>query len=409
MSRVRTKTVTSGFISASAGSSNSNGEWTSHSTSGLAVTSTVSMVDELTPDYWKRRARGEILPCNPLLQTSEPTLAYVSPGGSCVVSHIYGYPSFARGNNAWSSRAGCYNQLPTLPALPDLAEDSEGNTVALAALANARQEAFDLLTFAAEFRETVGMFSGALQTLMKRISRLSSIKGAALSISELWLEYRYGWSPLVADIRKVQELITRLNNTSWLVNGHSTDVETLSSTVTDRGTSGSFSFENGDIGFSIMALGVNQKTITTRRFRASALVELKPRELIAFDPLATSWEIVPFSFVIDWFVNVQANLWAFSPFQQGTCRSLALVQEILTTTELSTYTPRPVGSVVDWIQLVEFQSDSLIFEHRSLRRVPYKPSLELTFQNPLTNVKRAFDALALARHDILRLLRRFNH
>jgi hypothetical protein len=39
---------------------------------------------------------------------------------------------------------------------------------------------------------------------------------------------------------------------------------------------------------------------------------------MSIDPIVTAWEVVPFSFIADWFFNIGDNFAAYSPFASGT-------------------------------------------------------------------------------------------
>jgi hypothetical protein len=47
------------------------------------------------------------------------------------------------------------------------------------------------------------------------------------------------------------------------------------------------------------------------------MIEALANDLAFIDPLTTLWEIVPYSFIVDWFVNIGDLVKAYSPFVSG--------------------------------------------------------------------------------------------
>lgn len=129
-------------------------------------------------------------------------------------------------------------------------------------------------------------------------------KKTNISLSNLWLEWHFGWSPLISDCQAAAKVLTDpIPNVK--ISG---SAETFGRTYrreTMAGTPGWF----------------RTHTIVTRfRHRQGAYVGItNPNlglagQLGLLNPAALAWEIVPFSFVADWFVNVGDWLQGFTDF-----------------------------------------------------------------------------------------------
>lgn len=124
------------------------------------------------------------------------------------------------------------------------------------------------------------------------------------SFANNWLEYHFGWEPLVKDIGAALHTLTDpFGHKTVKASGHSDKTYTL--------TGG----------------GVVPYDNTWRKdFRISTSVRLQARvsvvnpnafllsQLGFVNPLSTAWELVPFSFVLDWFGNVGQVLASMTDF-----------------------------------------------------------------------------------------------
>jgi len=116
----------------------------------------------------------------------------------------------------------------------------------------------------------------------------SSIR-ALRKIGSSWMTYRYGIMPLVYSFQGVRKVFKR----GWL--------------NTDRGTQ---VINPAPLNFSLPSGGYIRHDVTgkvivrstaTSKFSEAQVVHLQH---IGVNPLVTAWEEIPYSFVIDWFVNV---------------------------------------------------------------------------------------------------------
>ena len=136
---------------------------------------------------------------------------------------------------------------------------------------------------------------GDLSSLVPKRSRKYSFKGSSKDLSALWLEYHFGWEPLIKDIHTGVEILESPFPYGRKVVGHSklerSKVAYKAGEVIDS--------SNSRVSVSCRLQGLytteNPLLATANQF---GLV----------NPVSIAWEVVPFSFVVDWFTNVGSFL-----------------------------------------------------------------------------------------------------
>lgn len=114
-----------------------------------------------------------------------------------------------------------------------------------------------------------------------------------------WLEYHFGWEPLVKDIGAA--------------------IETLQNPIPPKRIKGRGSFKSKTY-IDTGSFGSKGYRVIDAKCRMQADVRVTNPNLhlasqLGFvNPLAVAWELVPFSFVVDWFVNVGQCLASFTDF-----------------------------------------------------------------------------------------------
>lgn len=135
------------------------------------------------------------------------------------------------------------------------------------------------------------------------------------AISDLWLERSYQWLPLVSDLESAAEQLARI--------GQLEDSKTVSGTGSDDNV-----FETGILTNSKGPLGIRYRRQTLEssicRFygKVAAFNDVDPESFATFltrrlglnlaQALPTAWELIPFSFVADYFSNLGAMISAYS-------------------------------------------------------------------------------------------------
>lgn len=115
------------------------------------------------------------------------------------------------------------------------------------------------------------------------------------AISNRWFEYWYGWKPLINDIYSTQELY----------------LEALKGPIEDLVAYGHGSFDNStefDYGGSRQSFRWNGKARTMLQAKIENPTWFYLNQLGVINPASVAWELVPFSFLVDWFVPIGAVL-----------------------------------------------------------------------------------------------------
>jgi hypothetical protein len=230
-----------------------------------------------TPDFYKRRNKGELLPMTSWQQYNQTGSVYHGYRWSQDQNYKYeywdfpSYPAF-QPQDVWLSE--------DLRGLID--EPDYGALVANAA-ANIYSQGFDGLTFIVELHKTFQLFRGFLKRNLDNL-----ISGQAYNN---WLEARYGWRILVLEMLELQENLASFDRSRERYK-QSVGYSDESSSVTNH----AFGASSGTYNFT------TTETIAYSA-RGSVIMDIKPPQF-SFNPITTAWEIIPYSFVIDWFVGV---------------------------------------------------------------------------------------------------------
>lgn len=139
----------------------------------------------------------------------------------------------------------------------------------------------------------------------------SGYSGSKL-LAKSWLEYRYGWLPLIAD---VQAGLGAFNSLS--VKNPGILSVTASRRVSSSSNSKTVYATNPD--FSPRTRYYYTKTTTVCkigiRYKLDSQLVSAISGLGLTSPVSLAWELVPFSFVVDWFLPIGPALQAFSAFE----------------------------------------------------------------------------------------------
>lgn len=135
------------------------------------------------------------------------------------------------------------------------------------------------------------------------VTRLKGHRGRRWSrrrdASSLWLEYHFGWKPLIQDIHDGVEILQSPFPYSRPVQGTGSAFGTETRRVGDPETyAGSFRF--------VVRMGARVSVTNANLHRAS--------QLGLTNPAAIAWELIPFSFLVDWFIPVGNFLNSWSDF-----------------------------------------------------------------------------------------------
>lgn len=342
--------------------------------------------DVPTPGFRALLKCGNFLPLNPVtIRTT--TTEYMA--------HLFDH------RRIWASGPCSGNVASTTPGLVSLddgfpfsfevprPDDNVIRAVVNSAVADSRNHAWDVLTDAAELRETIHLFrstAAALNTsagkAVDKALKLAFRGPIAVSkaFASAWLQYRYGWMPLAYSLQDAVKALSASQQKFAIGRG------TLSESDVFVLTSDASNCE--------VAAFTTETLTYERSYRGWASSQINWQNRYGFDPIKTAWELVPFSFVMDWFIQVGTWIEAFSPFAAGTLlgsmasiktNSVYEVRRDIDARYCAVSNTNGTGSLheVVYRQSVE-----------DYVRFPYPPSLPSW--NPRVNLPRMTDAISLA-------------
>jgi len=128
---------------------------------------------------------------------------------------------------------------------------------------------------------------------------LRGSKSASRTLADLWLEYSYGWKPLAQDLYEEQQIVHKVLQTPVPIQaiGHGSSESSVD-----------FNWEN-----RYQHTGASKsthRTVLNAHVTNPYLAGLSEAGLI--NPVSIAWELVPWSFVIDWFVPIGVTLQAIT-------------------------------------------------------------------------------------------------
>lgn len=369
----------------------------------------------LTPHYFKRRARGEILPVNPL---KEVKTQLISQDGSMTAVHIGGGGPYQMAGNIplFCTLGGKVPAWSTVPE-PPMYNSSVANSLAVTAVSNARQELFDSLTFLAELEKTIEMLTGCVDRYTRRLlivdkhARVAwktwkrgslapkSTANFADFFSSCWMEWRYGITPLMFDIDALYKQLLELDALTHRVRGSAEPEPTVIGQTTSA-VSG-YGFTAGGTSASGGWLSEVEVTRFQRiRPKAKALIELTSSFRCAVDPLVTGFEVIPYSWMLEWFVNIGELIRSFSPFQQGRVASCSV--SFLLDGVVRYQSVKPSDGM--FVKLKSFSPSLLELRKTNHVRMAVNPQMELDFRIELS-WRRILDLIALLFSRIAKIFR----
>jgi hypothetical protein len=144
--------------------------------------------------------------------------------------------------------------------------------------------------------------SGGVKGLVSRSKRVNWLHELAQLYGDLendWLAFRYGLRTTLYDLEDLEKsvnAIAELSNRHSNRSGNSYDYN--QSTITSGSYSSAYFTETYNDKISVSMRGSVTADIAVSNFR--------------FNPVATAWELLPFSFILDWLVNVGQFIEAMS-------------------------------------------------------------------------------------------------
>lgn len=270
------------------------------------------MEDYVTPHFRKRIANGEIIN-NPMAKTA---VVESLSGGSFSIKLITYSTSTPVYYTGWESVGTWYGSLYgkanqyKAPVSIDVTDLRDRAVVE----AHSKNKANDtqLIATIGELKETVNSIRDITWRAVKicKAVRRANLKALAKEITpkELanrWMEARYALRPLVYDVSQTLDAFCNDAKTKRITaRGFRTEWANASDEVLIHGSSD----------FDIYAARSVVQSVEARAGVLSYVDTLTKANIWGVDQVASSaWELVPLSFVVDWFVNVGKTIAAWEP------------------------------------------------------------------------------------------------
>lgn len=291
-----------------------------------------SFSDSDDQQFRMARKRGGFLvrPCEHLkvvrgnfVESQETGLDYVQSGGTVIRgTYILGTDVSAL-DLFWPTGWGFWENNPSAPSVANFYSDHPDplgsvfrrNQVLGAAYAKAGQAEMQSLVTLAEFEKTLGSVQ-RLTTLLPRLIKwyrthrhTIRVRGEVLrltgDLARQWLEYRYGFMQLYYDYNSLCKAVQRKNGLYRICHSRWDGSQHEFATLFDHASWAPWSDWTG-----------SKESTRSTTIRAGVIVKCDPasdfcRTWGLSSPLGTCWELVPFSFIVDWFIGVSDALAAF--------------------------------------------------------------------------------------------------
>lgn len=384
------------------------GQWYTHhlkngveyNLTGPLILSCDSLVDiyygwKIT-DFHKRKNRGELLPVTPYAKVTQ-TLEM--SGKADLTSwtnngHVWSnYREQIAGpaGAPWCPFGRTYTTYPFDTGIEDMAESYKEefgiNSDYLVQLAASKiySRGWDALTFLAELGKTIQLLTSTAHSIANFWKEFATVEAKWLKTGpeqwlidttfSKWLEARYGWRLLAYDMQDIANTLIGWDEEARTRQKDRTGVEFTKtedfSTVLNQ-PAAIFTYTD------IRKVRINVRGAVIADF-------LPPR--IQLNPFVTGWEVIPYSFVVDWFINVGKALDALS-FLVLTDRYTASVSTAFWGHREGLLSVTPLGdSVWDAYQVVDHS-------YEYLRRKPTYVSSLPQYVNRV-DIPKGFDLTAL--------------
>lgn len=372
------------------------GEYTTCKVGSLQTTT-----DVVVPNFELRRSRGEVF-FNPYQSTRQDSFvdqdgngpAYQTVANSCSspVKHQTGHY-----DGPWlASLVAPGVTVPVVKCVSESEIASLQKEISTKVLANRGKSSNNLFESLAEYKQTLSMLNGPIKSLYRLFGKMEGTV-RVMRPDEAWLVFRYGIKPAVNDIQGIisgMKQATGKKRESTRAKGEILGHNSVSSTY---------------MNFAGLTINTTVQNIITDSVHVSA-VSLDEyvatlASNIGFTPkglITVPWELLSYSFVYDWFVNVGDFLSAFAPapgYQQlGSC--LVTQREIE-----NVYTVSNLAYNAGYITLTRGWDGELRSRLITKTRTPLKPA-GLVVRNDfklVASATRQGDAIALLSQRLLKL------
>jgi hypothetical protein len=321
-----------------------------------------------TGSYHRRLRSKELISATPWDQyessgsISDATWDYVYDRSG---THFHSYCTNAHGIGVGSA----WKLTPEIVSSYAPATYDEYVMQAAAAIYN---QGWDALTFVAELGDVQRMFS----SLAKAFMNLRLVPKNWRELSSAWLSYRYGWRPLISDIKSIRDAINHIGEEK--VKRHK---RTAKGSIRTEFAIPVYTGSNEDLTVTISA----QDTVNI--LPSGCVIADIYVPTVQFNLLQTGWELIPFSFVVDWLVNVGTAISALAVVT-GATRYVAAKGFMLTVTRDTTVTSVGKSPYISGPMWTGHANSTAVMTRRVPCTIPLvpRPVLRLRFSNIIDSI-----------------------
>lgn len=238
-----------------------------------------------------------------------------------------------------------------------------------------KAESFNLAQNCAEYRQACGMFAGLASDVYRVFHTLRRGRGFETFVRALqnprnlveknlansWLAYQFGWKPLISDLHAATELAAnRLRSGIKKSVNRSATVEAR--TMTNGG---------GSFGYAWFYETRRSRKLAHYQIRDESLAQLA--QVGITNPALLVWELVPYSFVIDWMFPVGNFLASLDALV-----AVSNLKVTVTDYQFKSIESSYICGETDPVQSYTRQSARTVQSTLGLPRLTYEPSKSLT-------------------------------
>jgi hypothetical protein len=233
---------------------------------------------DVTKNFHKIVSNGGLLPHN----------RYRNVEYAAEVSH--GSTGFTDNTGAsWGFNGTIFPGYLFLPVYQDCPLSIEMDPYLTDAAANVF-DGFDALTTVAELGKTWGLVRGALGRALKLYRKARKLNLSVNDACRTYLEFRYGWRILAYDVENISQALNAVSG-----------LKILSKRATASVSNDSSYDVYSQAGNWRSTITVSDSWTLEGAARFTALAQV---DAINSSPIQTAWELIPFSFIVDWFFSI---------------------------------------------------------------------------------------------------------
>jgi hypothetical protein len=248
----------------------------------------------------------------------------------------------------------------------------------------------------AESRKTIGQLAETSSRLLRfilamkkgKFKRAAQIigndrKSVSRGLARNWLEYQYGWMPLLRDVHDAYGVAKDGLDADPYVKGRSKQSTTITIPVPYFGSAPyNATYNKGVVRYADATVKIEAQCSLHAHIDYAVIGYLK--QLGLANPASIAWELVPFSFVVDWFLPV-------GEFLEAVAAPLGLSWKggSVTTAASVNYSGECLGGVNQYLLAKPHNTATTTWDSLSYARAPLTdfPSPTLGFRSRFNSTK----------------------